>query len=110
MRSDSSPIVRQPTFTEEARRAQIIGCAIEVLAELGYAQASYARIAERAGTSKSVISYHFAGKDELLEQVVQSVYAEAARYMIPRVQRAALGARGAQRVSAVKPGVHPGPP
>jgi TetR/AcrR family transcriptional regulator, fatty acid metabolism regulator protein len=68
-----------------------------VLAELGYAQASYARIAERAGTSKSVISYHFAGKDELLEQVVQSVYADAARYMIPRVSeqhsaRAVLGA------------------
>jgi AcrR family transcriptional regulator len=97
MRSDNSPAVRQPTFTEEARRAQIIGCAIEVLAELGYAQTSYARIAERVGTSKSVISYHFAGKDELLEQVVQSVFADAARYMIPRVSaqhsaRAVLGA------------------
>ena len=96
MRSESSPVVRQPTFTEEARRAQIIGCAIEVLAELGYAQTSYARIAESAGTSKSVISYHFGGKDELLEQVAQSVYADAARYMIPRVQaqhsaRAVLG-------------------
>ena len=97
MRSDSSPTVRQATFTEEARRAQIIGCAIEVLAEVGYAQASYARIAERAGTSKSVISYHFAGKDELLEQVVHSVFAAAARYMIPRIStqhsaRAVLGA------------------
>ena len=86
MRSESRPVVRQRTFTEEARRAQIIGCAIEVLAELGYAQTSFARIAERAGISKSVISYHFGGKDELLEQVAQSVYADAARYMIPRVQ------------------------
>lgn len=86
MRSDNRPTGRQRTFTEEARRAQIIACAIEVLAELGYAQASFARIAERAGISKSVISYHFAGKDELLEQVVQSVYADGARYMIPRVR------------------------
>ena len=86
MRSDSRPAVRQRTFTEEARRAQIIGCAIEVLAEVGYAQTSFARIAERAGISKSVISYHFASKDELLEQVVQSVYADAARYMIPRIK------------------------
>jgi len=96
MRSDSRPVVRQRTFTEEARRAQIIACAIEVLAELGYAQTSFARIAERAGISKSVISYHFAGKDELLEQVVQSVYGDAARYMVPRLQaqhspRAVLG-------------------
>jgi TetR/AcrR family fatty acid metabolism transcriptional regulator len=86
MRSDNRPVVRQRTFTEEARRAQIIACAIEVLAELGYAQTSFARIAERAGISKSVISYHFAGKDELLEQVVQSVYADGARYTIPRVR------------------------
>src|SRR5579863_5345025 len=86
MRSDSRPVVRQRTFTEEARRAQIIACTIEVVAELGYAQTSFARIAERAGISKSVISYHFAGKDELLEQVVHSVFADAARYMVPRIQ------------------------
>jgi len=86
MRSDSRSTVQQRTFTEEARRAQIISCAIEVLAELGYAQASFARIAERAGISKSVISYHFAGKDELLEQVVQAVYADAAQYMVPRIR------------------------
>ena len=62
MRSDNSTTVRQWTFTEEARRGQIIACAIEVLAELGYAQTSFARIAERLGISKSVISYHFGGK------------------------------------------------
>ena len=42
-------------------------------------------MAERAGISKSVISYHFGGKDELLQEVVASVYAEAARYIIPRI-------------------------
>jgi TetR/AcrR family transcriptional regulator, fatty acid metabolism regulator protein len=86
MRSDTRSTGREWTFTEEARRAQIIACAIEVLAEVGYAQASFARIAERAGTSKSVISYHFAGKDELLHQVVESVYADGARYVRPRIQ------------------------
>ncbi len=96
MRSENRTAVRQRTFTEEARRGQIIACAIEVLAELGYAQTSFARIAERLGISKSVISYHFGGKDELLEQVAQAVYAAAARYMIPRIRaqhsaRAVLG-------------------
>ena len=41
----------RPTFTEAARRTQIIECAIETLATLGYAQASLAHIAERAGIS-----------------------------------------------------------
>lgn len=86
MRSDNGPAVRQRTFTEEARRAQIIDCAIEVLAEFGYAQTSFARIAERAGVSKSVISYHFSSKDELLQQVVEYVYAKGARYMTPLIQ------------------------
>lgn len=86
MRSKSVPKVPERTFTEEARRAQIIACAIEVLAQYGYAQTSFARIAERAGISKSVISYYFAGKDELLKQVVQSVYAEGARHMQERVE------------------------
>jgi AcrR family transcriptional regulator len=88
VRSDNRPAVRPRTFTEEARRAQIIGCAIDVLAELGFAQTSFARVAERAGISKSVISYHFAGKDELLEQVVRSVYAAGGQYITPRIEAA----------------------
>ena len=86
MCTDSSPVVLKRTFIEEARRAQIIECAIDVLAEFGYAQTSFARIAERVGISKSVISYHFASKDELLEQVIKSVYAKGASYMTPRVK------------------------
>ena len=51
-----------PTFTEAARRTQIIECAIETLATLGYAQASLAHIAKRAGISKGVIVYYFSSK------------------------------------------------
>jgi hypothetical protein len=40
----------RPLFTEAARRAQIIECAIETLANEGYARASLDRIAKRAGT------------------------------------------------------------
>jgi TetR/AcrR family fatty acid metabolism transcriptional regulator len=86
VRSIDRPDVRRPTFTEEARRAQIIACAIDVLAELGYAQTSFAKVAERAGISKSVISYYFGSKDELLEQVVRSVYADGAVYIKPRIE------------------------
>lgn len=73
------------TFIEEARRAQLVACAIDTIAELGYGQASLARIAQRAGISKGVIGYHFAGKDELLSEIVADVMSRAAEYIRPRV-------------------------
>ncbi len=73
------------SFIEIARRAQIIACAIETFATLGYAQASLAQIASRAGISKGVISYHFDGKDELVSQIVTDIYTKGAEYMLPRI-------------------------
>jgi TetR/AcrR family fatty acid metabolism transcriptional regulator len=69
------------SFIEEARRAQIVASAIEVIAEVGFAQASLARIAQHAGISKGVISYHFAGKDELMEEVVNRTYGTIAEHV-----------------------------
>jgi AcrR family transcriptional regulator len=74
------------TFTETARRAQIVAAAVDTIDELGYAQASLARIAERIGVSKGVISYHFARKEDLVQAVIADVLAEAAAYMRPRVE------------------------
>ncbi|MFJ5677447.1 TetR family transcriptional regulator [Streptomyces sp. NPDC093097] len=62
------------SLIEKVRRAQIIEAAIEVIAERGFAKASMAQIAARAGVSKGVISYHFAGKNELVERTVEQVY------------------------------------
>lgn len=65
-----------------ARRAQIIGATIETIAELGYRGATFARIAERGGLSSTrLISYHFAGKDELVKAVVAEVYASIDRFL-----------------------------
>lgn len=66
-----------PTFIETARRAQIIDQAIETIADLGYAQASLAQIANKAGISKGVITYYFASKDELLRQVAIEIFTGA---------------------------------
>jgi AcrR family transcriptional regulator len=73
------------TFIENARRQQIVSAAIDTIAEVGFAQASLARIAERIGISKGVISYHFAGKDDLIRQVVIEVIEAGRAYMIPRI-------------------------
>jgi TetR/AcrR family fatty acid metabolism transcriptional regulator len=63
------------SFIERARRDQIVRAAIDTIAEVGYAKASIKEIAQRAGISGGLISYHFAGKDELLHQVVADIRA-----------------------------------
>lgn len=74
------------SFTATARRAQIVAAAIEVIADLGYGQASFARIAERAGLSSTrLISYHFAGKDELIRQVTAEVIGSIGAHMTERM-------------------------
>jgi AcrR family transcriptional regulator len=74
------------SFTNEARRRQIVAAAIETIAELGFHGTSFAQIAERAGLSSTrMISYHFAGKDDLLEAVVTEVFSLAAEFIEPFV-------------------------
>lgn len=81
------------SFVENARRAQIIDCAIDAIAELGYTNASLAEIARRAGISKGVISYHFTGKRELIREVVGAILNKATAVMLPRMlaERSAAG-------------------
>jgi len=81
----TDPGTERRTFIENARRQQIVGAAIDTIAEVGFAQASLARIAARVGISKGVISYHFAGKDDLIRQVVIDVVEAGRAYIIPRV-------------------------
>jgi AcrR family transcriptional regulator len=74
------------TFTEMARRRQIVTAAIETIAEVGYARSSFAQIAKRAGLSSTgLISYHLSSKTELVEQVVQQIYQEIGAFMTERV-------------------------
>jgi AcrR family transcriptional regulator len=65
------------SFTELARRQQIVGAAIETIAELGYTKSSYAKIAERAGLSSTgMISYHFRDRQDLIAEIISVVYSE----------------------------------
>jgi AcrR family transcriptional regulator len=75
----------KPTFIEMARRTQIIEHAVNTIADLGYSQASLAHIAARAGISKGVISYHFADKYELMEEIVRAVLSDFADFVRPRM-------------------------
>ena len=76
------------TYTEMQRRAQLIAAAIEVVAERGYVNASLSVIATHAGTSKGVLLYHFAGKEDLLAAVVDQVFRTARDTLGPKIQAA----------------------
>jgi TetR/AcrR family fatty acid metabolism transcriptional regulator len=73
------------SFTETARRAQIVDCAIHTIAELGFAQASVDQIAKRAGVSKGVITYHFPSKAEIVAAIIEKVVVAGRAYMVPRI-------------------------
>jgi AcrR family transcriptional regulator len=82
-------LVRARTFIGSGRRAQIVTAAIEVIAEAGYAKASFSRIAKHAGLSSTgMISYHFAGKEDLLAACVAEIEQITGAYMTPRVEAA----------------------
>jgi TetR/AcrR family transcriptional regulator, fatty acid metabolism regulator protein len=74
------------TFIEEARRKQIVAHAVDVIAEHGYSNATLARIAERAGISKGVISYHFDGKDDLMYEVLTLYEREEQEYIYAKIE------------------------
>ncbi|GAA2044841.1 TetR family transcriptional regulator [Streptomyces cheonanensis] len=79
---------KKPSFIEQARRTQIVDAAAEVVAEVGYARTSFARIAEKAGISKGVITYHFDSKDEILRQVVTRFFDQGWQHMEDRISAA----------------------
>ncbi|WP_433268014.1 TetR/AcrR family transcriptional regulator [Actinosynnema sp. CS-041913] len=75
--------MRARSVTEQARRAQIVGAAIETLAGLGYAATSFKQIAARAGLSSTgLISYHFKGKQELVDEVYRQVVRQFADFVL----------------------------
>lgn len=87
MRSENhtSDRATERTFIETIRRAQIVEHTIEVLADVGFGKASLALIAQRAGISKGVISYHFNGKADLIDQVERDVVQAMEAAIGPRV-------------------------
>lgn len=89
MRSKHDTAGPRRSFIEEARRKQIIEATIAVVAEEGYAGAALGRVAERAQISKSVVVYHFGGKDALVEATVQQIYDEIGGAVGPKVKAAA---------------------
>lgn len=77
---------KPPTFTQAARRSQIVECAIEVIAEVGWAQTSIRKIADRVGVAMSAVLYHFGTKDNLVQAIIEQMYRSALAVVVPAVQ------------------------
>jgi len=78
---------RKPTFTEKARRRQILEVALELFKDNGYDGTSVAAIAKRAEVSRGVIFYYFDGKRQLGEEVIRHSVRKYSRYVLGRVEK-----------------------
>ncbi|MBT2483102.1 MULTISPECIES: TetR/AcrR family transcriptional regulator [unclassified Microbacterium] len=90
-------VKRPVTLTQEVRRQRIIEAAIECLAREGWNGTKLALVAAEAGISRGLISYHFAGRDDLyeavLDTVVETIFGEGSAAMQQRIDEAST-ARG----------------
>ncbi|MFJ1758779.1 TetR/AcrR family transcriptional regulator [Amycolatopsis sp. NPDC088138] len=65
----------QRSVTNRARREQIVQATMELIAEQGCRAATLQAVAKRAGIrSTRTISYHFAGKDDLIAAVSAEIF------------------------------------
>ncbi|MEU9113571.1 TetR/AcrR family transcriptional regulator [Streptomyces sp. NPDC048483] len=77
-----------PTFTERARRQQLIECTIDLISTRGYPATSLSAIAERAGLSKAAVLYHFTSKGNLTRAALDQVMGQFSAYVTESLARA----------------------
>ncbi|MTH55795.1 TetR family transcriptional regulator [Bacillus mangrovi] len=70
----------------DARKEQIIKAAIEVLTDIGYVSTSLSKIASKAKTSTGLISYHFSGKEDLMNHIIVYLVEEEKTFIRERVE------------------------
>jgi AcrR family transcriptional regulator len=81
----------------DAQRAAIVDAAAALLAEQGYAGATMAAVAARAGVAAGTVYKHFAGKVELVAEVFRSIVT----HEVDVVRAAAAQGSAAESAAAV---------
>jgi AcrR family transcriptional regulator len=61
----------------------MVAAAIEVIAEIGWAQTSIRKIADRVGVAMSAVLYHFGSKDKLVDAIIEEMYRCALAVVTP---------------------------
>jgi len=83
---ESNKKEEKQSFIAEARREQIVEAAIRTLDDIGYAKASLAQIAKRAGISTALISYHFSDKSDLMNHLLETLVQRSTSYILEKVK------------------------
>jgi len=78
---------KKPTFTEQARKKQILEISMDLFREKGYSNTSISDIAQIAGISRGVIFYYFDSKKELGDEVIRQSLKSYGRYVQLRVNK-----------------------
>lgn len=68
-------------------RKRLFDAAVKVVGELGYAEASIARITQLAGISQGAFYKHFASRQELLDELLPTVGLEMLEYIAEETRR-----------------------
>lgn len=77
----------KPTFTELARRKQILDVSSKLFMAKGFKNTSLDDIAREVGVSRGVIFYYFDGKREIGEQTIWEALRQYGEYVQDRVGR-----------------------
>jgi AcrR family transcriptional regulator len=86
--SPRRPDGRPLTFTEQARRAQLIAVTIELIAAHGYGQCSLQRIADAAGITKAAVLYHFPSRNAVVRAAYDTVITALTERMSTAIEAA----------------------
>lgn len=78
---------REPTFTEQARKTQILDVSARLFRQKGFANTSLDEIAKEVGVSRGVLFYYFDGKREIGENTVRENLRRYSDYVRERVER-----------------------
>lgn len=78
---------RKPTFTEQARRKQILEVSSKLFMLNGFKNTSLDDIAREVGVSRGVIFYYFDGKREIGEQTIRENLRQYSEYVQERVRK-----------------------
>lgn len=82
------PADRELTFSERARREQLIGVTITLIADNGAARTSLQNIADAASITKAAVLYHYPTKRDVIRAAYDSVRTGLIEHMGSRVEAA----------------------
>ncbi|MDR3510118.1 MAG: helix-turn-helix domain containing protein [Caulobacteraceae bacterium] len=91
-----APISARDTPKSVRTRKRILDCAMRLFVEIGYGEATNARIAEEARLTRGAMLYHFPTREALVEAAAEHIHAARSKLMAEASAKAPAGADRAE--------------